>query len=386
MTYRLRHLVNDAVQSSNDSTYELSLPESGNLHSLIVRVRCTNGATASRNVGPLTIADNIRVVGNGEEKFFELSPVELEKWIETTQGIGLDMEHDEAASAVQYVCFPILFGRKLYDREMYLPLSRIKNPKLQIPFSPAISATVGFATGTVTFDVLGIWSPENLRLPYLGTLITKTIKVFTSVASGDEPTDVDVFDSVRAIGVYAYENNVADGVDINRVRLVANGGEFDIFQGDWDNFTEFNRQNFGCDITHRFKLLAQDTDVLATRLSDPREYSVSNGTITDIAGDIFVIAGLITPTGDNLTLSIGDGDITAGAETYVTSVTNRIYYVSVTGRSPSYFGLIPYMWPDEPQGYLKVNDYNKLELILTQGGADAAVRISVQTLKQVALI
>ena len=81
MTVRLRQLANDEVQSSDDSTYVLNLPTSGNLHALFIRANCTNGGTSGRGVNILDAVDTIRIVGDGDERYYELNSVEIEKCI-----------------------------------------------------------------------------------------------------------------------------------------------------------------------------------------------------------------------------------------------------------------------------------------------------------------
>jgi hypothetical protein len=381
MTVRLRHLANNEVQTSNDSTYSLRLPVTGFLHALFVRVAADNGATGGRNVGPLDIADEIRVVGDGDERFFTLWPRELEKWYETLMGNPLVMLQTEVASAEQFVVLPLLFGRSYYDPNFFLPLGRIKNPRLEIPYSPAIAADGGFTTGTTDFNVLALWSPETDRLNYQGTLITRTVEDFDSAASGDNVTDIDITDPIRAVGIYAYEAGVEDGTDITRVRLEANSGEYDIFAGDWFDLLEYDKMLFWSRIVHNFRLFAQNNDTIDTRLGRIRQYSIELNENSEIAADQSLQYTIDAIAGDRMTFAGSLLDIVAGSEEVAADATDRDIYLSVEGDSPSYFGLIPFMMIDEPNFYLNPKEFDKLRLILTQGGAGADVRVSLQFLK-----
>lgn len=382
MSMRLRHLVNDEIEASDASTFSTLLPETGYLHALFVTVKATNGATGGRAACPLDIADIVRVIANGEERIFELTPRELEKWTETCLGIPLEMIQDERAATVQSVVFPILFGRWFDDTDYFLPLSKVKSPKLEITYSPTIAADGGFATGTTTFNVTALWSPETDKLAYKGTLTTRTIKAFTSLASGDDPTDINVTDPIRAISVYAYEPATEDGTDITRVRLAANTGEYDLFACDWQDFLDINRYKHYADIQHSFMAFWQDNDVLLTRIGRIRHISSTVFADDDQAGDIFPIRQYDNITGDQIRLVASVGDITAGSETYVTDNADKPTLVKVTGNAPSYFGLIDYLAPDYGAGYLDPTEYSKLQLILTQGGAGADVRVGLQCLHQ----
>ncbi len=381
--YRTRHLLNDANQSSNDATLSLELPETGFLHALFVRIRALNGATSGLGVGPLDIADEIRVVGDGDERYFTLQPREIEKWYECLKGKGLDMLETDALSTDQYVVLPVLFGRDTFDPQYFLPLGRIRNPRLEIQYSPNIAADGGFTTGTVDIDVVGLWSPPSDNLTYGGTLITRTIKNFTSIASGDEATNIDIMDPIRAVGIYAYEAGIEDGVDITRVTLEANNGEYNLLSVDWDNFLQMNRHLFGARIVHNFRTLVQNNDTMNVRLSAIKQWSLALLETPSVAADTFLVYRIDAIAGDLLTFAGAEADITAGAETFTDHATDNPIYLSVEGETPSYFGLIPYFQNDEGAGYLNPALFDKLRLLLSQGAAGAAVRISLQYLKQI---
>lgn len=383
MPFRVRHLLNDSIQSSDTATFSLQLPESGNLHSLLIRLTVTNGATSGRDVNPLSIPSLVRVVGDGDYRYFELSPQEIEKYNESIQGHSLDMRVDENASVTQYVVLPIHFGRVPYDPEYFLPLSRVKNPRLEIPYAFTAAADGGFATGTFTVDVVAIWTPDNEPLAYKGTLVKRTIKSFTSAASGDESSEINIKEPIRTLGIYAYEAGVADGANITRVRLEANSGEYDIWAGDWNNLQEFTRSFYWSRIEHNFKCLLQNNDTLHTRISNPVSIQVTPISAVDTTDDSFQRTVPDTEAGDLLTFDSGDVDITAGSETITANTADVGLYVNVEGHSPSYFGLMPFHIPDDPSGYLNPTLYDTLKLILTQGNAGAAVRLSVEYLKQV---
>lgn len=382
MVARMRHLANEEVQSSNDSTYSLRLPTTGFLHTLWVTVRCTNGATSGRGVSPLDIADEIRVVGDGDERYFSLQPVEIEKYWETLMGQPLQMRQTEAASGVQMVCLPVMFGRMVEDKSLFLPLGNLKNPRLEVVYSPSIAADGGFATGTVSIDVTALWSPEQDKLNYGGTLVTRTIKAFTSVASGDDTTDIDIQDPIRLVAIYAYESATEDGTDVTRVRLEANSGEYDVWQGDWQNLLDYNRSMFWANIRHTARLLNTDAETWLSRLGNIKHYNIEPLYTPSTANDTFSVFVVSAIAGDRLTFKISDVDVTAGSETHADATADYALYVSAEGDSPSYFGCIPFFAYDEPQYYLNPKAYDKLRLILTQGGAGATVRNSIQFLKR----
>ena len=382
MTARWRHLLNDTVRTSDDEVFPFTLPNRGKLHSLLIKVQCTNGATAGRGVTILDALDDIQILGDGSEVLYSLIPEETEKWYETLFGKGLQLVQTEAAAGVQEGVFPVYFGRKLYDPEMYLPLDRFTDVELRLSFSPTISATVGFATGTFTIDVQALITPHELPLPYLGSLVTRRVKQFTSAASGDDQTEL--FDNTiyRAVGVYSYEAAIAEGVDITRVRFEDTADGIVLGDWDWDDFIHFNRDLFGAEITHYWDTFTNDADTLDTRIAEILGAGIDIVVAIELVADMALYNHLTAIAGDRVSIGAAILDIVAGSEALTLDTTQRQRLVNVRGKSPSGFGLIPYMYDDSPAGYLKSADWGQLEVILTQGGAGGDVRISIQELRQ----
>ena len=382
MPPRWRHLLNDGVQTSDDAVFTLTLPNRGKLHALLIKVQCTNGATAGRGVTILDALDDIQILGDGSEVLYSLIPEETEKWIETLFGRELSMVQTEAAAGVQEGVFPLYFGRQQYDPEMYLPLDRFTDVEVRLSFSPTISATVGFATGTFTIDVQALITPDNVPLAYLGSLVTRRIKAFTSAASGDDQTEIFDNTIIRAIGVYGYEAAIAEGVDLTRVRFEDTAEGIVLADWDWDDFIHFNRDLFGAEITHYFDTFTNDADTLDTRINEILGAEIDIVVAIELVADMALYNHLTAIAGDRVTIGAAILDIVAGSEALTLDTTQRQRLVNVRGKSPSGFGLIPYMYDDSPQGYLNTSEWGQLEVILTQGAAGADVRLSIQELRQ----
>lgn len=379
-----RHLENDAVQSSDNTTYKFDLPKQGQLHALLLKLSMTNGATAGRNVDMLDVVDNIEIKGKGNETLYSLVPNVVEKLYEAMRGQAMTMINTEAASAVQTVVIPIWFGRAMFDPNYWLPLAAVAIAQLQIAYSPNIAADGGFATGTFTVDIMALMSDQGDVGNYLGTLVTKEIRNFTTAASGDEATQVSDPFPHRYVGVYCYENQVADGVDVTRVRLTTKDRSHTPFDFDWDNFVYTTRSMFGAIIEHAWQLFAQDNDVLDTRQGDIMFHSVTVETSNNATTDVSVWSHIDTITGDRVTLDSFTLDNTAGGEDNVIDTTDRVLKVLVKSRAPSYFGLIVFSPTDDPADYFNPDGKEKVEVILTQGGAGGDARIFTQTVRRFA--
>jgi len=381
MAVKWMHYINDEAQSSDAATWRLSLPNRGSLHTALLKCAVTNGATGGRAVSIFDAIDKIEIIADGSEVIYSLTPVEIEKWYETLQGKGLQMVQGESASGVQYAVLPVMFGRWVYDPEFFLQLERFKDVKLEVTYSPSITADGGFATGTTTFDLMLLMSFAEPGLAYKGTFKTRQLKSFTSAASGDQEVELPDAINVRNIGVYAYEAAVADGTDITKVVLEDKASGEKLYEADWSNLIDVSRELHGAEIAHNIELFAQDNDTIKTRIGAILGWSIQ-GTIPDVdATDLFYLTKFDAIAGDTLTLCYMKGSIVAGSEALSAQATDGQIFVRVWGKSPSYFGLIPYDYFDSPGSYLDTSKYGKPTVTLTQGGADASVIVSVQEVK-----
>lgn len=379
-----RHLVDDEVQSSDSAVFRHTLPNRGLLHSLLLKAKCTNGATEGHTVDIFDVVDKIEVIADGSRVLYSLVPTVIEKLHETFFGVPLHTVEDEGAAAVQSGVFPILFGRSLIDVNFGVPLERFNDVKLEVTYSPTISATAGFATGTTIFDVLAaITLPEHVRDLY-GTMVTREIRQHTTVASGDETVEIPQRWPIRFVGVYCYEAGIADNVDITRVALSVDNGSWYLFNGGFDDFVNANRYRFGSIVRHACKLFVQNNDVWNCRISDIRRYGIECTTAVDTTGDVLIVPIADAIAGDQLTLDVGNVDVTAGSETITADATDRAVYAWAEGYAPSAFGVVPFVNPDEPSGYLPSTDFGKLDMVLTQGAAGGDARVIVQEIQQFA--
>jgi len=382
MIGEIRHYVNDEVQSSNAATYRLELPNRGALHQIVLRAKCTNGATSGRGVTMLDVVDEIKLIGDGSEVIFDLYSVEFEKWVEAMTGEALAMEEDQSASAVQEIVLPIWFGRSAVDLEYWLPMARFNDLKLEVSFSPTIAADAGFATGTVTFDVLLVVTPEDGGLVYKGTLATRRIRSFTSAASGDEEVELPSNSIVRAVGVYAYEAAIEDGTDITTVELLDKSSGQSIVKADWLDLCNLNPCLTGKYITHAAKLLLGNNETWASRLGNIVAINVDVIETADATNDEYDAAFVDGVSGDTLTFDAYNVDITAGSESITAAAGDVALRVEAKGKAPSHFGFIPFVHKDDPDGWLDTSKMGKPTVTLSQGGADAAVYVAVQELKR----
>jgi len=382
MPAQWRHLVNDEVQSSDDATFIEELPNDGALHALFVKVRCQNGATSGRGVTLLDVVDDLRIVTGANEQLFSLIPEELEKWYELMFGKPLEQIWTEVGSARQEMVFPILFGRNVYDPNIFLPLDRFREVNFEAPYSPTISDTVGFITGQTSFDLMALITPGNEALDYKGTLVTRRIKAFTSLASGEDDTELPPEATIRNVGIYAYEAGIEQNVDITRVQLRDTGRDRGYFDADWEDLVNIGYKGIVPKIRHAAHLFMSDADSWTTRLGNIEAYALTVHEDQSILNDEHIVLQADTIDGDRIVVDAARADLSAGFEDLTANVTDFDIFATAEGKGPGYFGIVPFSWQDDPAGYQNMADLSKPILRLTQGAAGADVRVSIQELRQ----
>lgn len=378
---RPRALVNGAVQTSDDATFRYTLPSSGALHTLWLKFRMTNGTTSAIGQSLHQVVDDIRIMADGSKILFSMNSVELEKYIEVTKGIPLAIIEDEGASNVQEIVYPIEFGRSYYDPEMWLPLSPFNEVEIEVDYSPPISSTVGFVTGTFTVDVIALIS-QNPPPIYKGTLINRHVKNFTPAASGDELTEIYRAYPLRSIFIYAYEAAVAHAANITNYILRIDSGEYDLFSMTALQLIAYNQQLMGTRLTREQLTFQSDTDTLDTRLSPILNHNVELPQTHDVSGERMTFVSIDTITGDQLLIDLADGDWTGSSEELVANTTNQDILISTKGSNINYGLILPFYHIDDPDFYLITQSMKMLELILTQGNAGGTCRISTQTVQK----
>jgi hypothetical protein len=379
--YPARVVLNNEVQSSDAATKIIKLPLSNYLHTLYVKVQCTNGATSALNQDISDVVDLIEVVANGSDVLFSLTPQEIKRWTLWLTGLNIPQTRNERASAVQEMVFPIFFGRAPFDPNFYLRCASMSDLELKVTYSPTIAAT-GFTTGTTTIGVFAVMSMGSQPGEYLGTLTHKTLRAFTSAASGDEQTLIPRGNLLRQLMVYAYEAAIEDGVDITNVKFDLNNDEQVRANIAWLDLNNINKVDNWVSHVESILAFTKDTDTIDTDVARIRQVSVSSQATMSDANDTFEISKVTTIAGDRVTIDQKAADITAGAETFATDATPKNTILSVTGEGLSHAVVLDFAKSGDAN-LLNTSQYDQVRLTLTQGGAGATVRISTQEVRSI---
>ncbi len=134
----------------------------------------------------------------------------------------------ESASGGQEEHCLLLFGRALWDPELYMDLTKFKNPQLKITTNIAAiraAGATGFLSGSlkVTIDLLTIQEGAS---PAVGFMMAKNIYGFTSGASGDEHIDMPVDYPYVGLMVRAYVAGRDVDENISKLKINCDAGKF----------------------------------------------------------------------------------------------------------------------------------------------------------------
>lgn len=376
-----RVILNNEVQSSDAATKIVKLPLSNYLHTLYVKVQCTNGATSALDQDITDVVDLIEVVANGSDVLFSMTPQEIKRWSLWLTGLNLVQSRNHRANAVQEMVFPIFFGRAPYDPNFYLRCAALSDLELKITYSPTIAVT-SFVTGTTTIGVTATMTMGGEPGQYLGTLCHKTLRSFTSAASGDEQTLIPRGNLLRQLMVYAYEAAIEDGVDITNVKFDLNNDEQVRWNIAWNDLNNCNTIDNWINHIECFLAYTKDADTIATDVARIKSVSVNHQLAMSDANDTFNLCEVTTIAGDTITIDQKSADITAGAETFATDGTLRNTMIRVSGEGLSHAVVLDFSKAGETN-LLNTSQYDQVRLTLTQGGAGAAVRISTQEIRSI---
>jgi hypothetical protein len=223
------------------------------------------------------------------------------------------------------------------------------------------SATAGFATGGAAhvFDLYAETVPSEDKQSMLNkNILVETKKAdHTTAASGDKSFDLnlDPARKLRQLFVHCYEAGVCEGVDITDMILQVNG-EYD-HTGKWGTQQKINARD--CNLQW-----SEDIYTYATTTDDEIWSRVPSPVATVSAYDTASEDSFLGNVGDKITIS---GQ--TAADNTLLNIRSRVIP-----------GLIVYDFDKDGYGrnLLDLAGVKDLDIVLTQGGADAAVQIVEQ--------
>ncbi len=378
MGWERRLLLDQETQSSDSATRRITLPRSGLLSGLELRTRITNGSTAGEE-SVMEAIDRVEVVADGSDYLFSLEGTELYRWAWFWLRRVPPQSRTEAASAVQELLLPILFGRYMGDPRYSLDLSRYRDVELRVQYSPTIAAT-SFATGTTQFHIPMLLSDDGAPPgPREGFLRTTQVYAFTSVASGDEIIELARAYPYWDLMVYCREAGIDDGTDITVAEVRANDRRLIPYTGRWDDIQAANEIEL--DIDPEVVVYALRADGGAVNMFTGRIRDAQTTCLFDYTADTdWPSVGVDSVAGDQVTCGV---QLNEGSGTWAgvdPDTTRRPIYLSAKGLGVGNAILLPFATRLGSEFALPAPDYSRLQLVLTNGGAGGAVRVSTREL------
>jgi len=169
-----------------------------------------------------------------------------------------------ASGTAQQTCF-FLFGRFMFDPDYYLDPANYRN--LQLKITTNLTAAAGtYVTATLAVDVMAHVMDEGYGA-YQGFFAPKTVKTWTTVASGVEEIDMPTEYPIMLVLCSSHEDNIAPETDVTDWKLTADADKHILFDFDTADWVLRCRSEFGL-FNSYMQQAVQDTDVVDAALHD----------------------------------------------------------------------------------------------------------------------
>jgi hypothetical protein len=336
---------------------------------LIIEVECTNGATSNKGNFISDIVTKIELVDGGVS-YVSLNMAQLEALYFYKTGKVPTMFPSEWGDGIQRHSCPLLFGRYLWDRAYAFNPVRFRNPQLKVTLNKAAirdAGAEGFASGNNILLSVIAKVMEDVSAPG-EFLAAKEIKSLTSAASGDERVELPIDYVYRLLMLRAWKQQSDIDEVISNIKLTC----------DTDKFIPFDRKVKQLDAEVFAQLGAGRIkhDVLtqhqaAFRLLFNKEPSFYGWSWEDATPEILGVRYTWS--------SEGKLDITDNAGNAITSdmkITGVEEGHALHATLPVFFGL-----PMEPDTWFNPTGYKKVEAVLTQATANAAVQLVLEQVR-----
>lgn len=378
---KLVELYKDKALSGDAGTETFSIKRTDQILQLLLKVRAKNGATANAPDAAAmpTIESSITKINvkSGSADFKNYSGEicrkiaayrngKVPKTLYTQAAGGTWVGNDDPSLGWQEYVFPINFNtpRDPYGNLMCLPAPLYDSLDLVLDYNFTISSTAGFVTGGANhvFDLYALVMPkqDNATMQNKRILVETKKQDYTSKASGDEPLNLtlDANRYLRQLMVFCYENGIGEGVDITDLKLKVDGDTF--WAGKWGALQALNAEDASWDgiaIPNMYLKCQTTTDELWTRVPSPFPYMIP-GTAPTVSPYFTTLAA-----GDKVTIT--------------TDANNDVNMIDIGSHVIPAVAVIDL----DRDGSLQNMQWcgaKDLDIILTNGGADAAVQIIEQ--------
>ena len=317
----------------------------------------TNGSTDNIDNRINDVITKIELV-DGSDQLLSLSLKEAQALEFRRTGKMPFMRPGESNDGGQEEHCLILFGRHLWDPELYMDLTKFKNPQLKITTNIAAvraAGVAGFLSGSlkVTIDLLTI---EEGAATASAFMMAKNIYGFTSAASGDEHIDMPV--DYPYVGLMMRSFLAGNDVDenISELQINCDAGKFIPIDKHVKDIYKAEEQDLGPAELH-YHIFRKNADTVTHDLNhDP------------------IVA--LTPNKTNRIASVGyswssrfDLFLTDSAGAAIAA--RELVLLNVKGSCPHSTVHLPFGLRGDPATYFDPTEFGDIDLVLTQAAASA---------------
>jgi hypothetical protein len=357
------------LQSSDKSTKTIDLDLVDPVSALGFEFEAKNGTTNNlQNPFPFVVP-KIEVV-DGSDVLASLSFAQMQALKFYKDGKQPELRETEDGGAAPYssqvMGTLLLFGRKLWDRDFALDLTKFKNPQLKISWDltniRACSATDAFRTGTM---MISAWAKVMEGQAAPGKfLMAKEIEPWTGATSGDKRHELPTDFPYHLLMLRLYSRGYDVDECITRLKLTC----------DTDKFIPFDRYT---------KQLDAELAQLFGNVVVWKKFSAKHG--TEVWFEVNKEPQLkLTPTVVNRALGYGwcwsgNASILFGDTAAGTVGTEERIDGLIEGHALHHTLPIPFGVMDDPDTWFDPTPYKKLELV----GTEAVASVNSLVVEQV---
>ena len=326
----------------------------------------TNGATHNKDNRINDVITKIEIV-DGSDQLFSLTMKEAQALEFRRTGKMPFMRPGESGGGGQEEHVLILFGRRKWDPEYYLDLTRFTNPQLKITTNIAAvrtAAATAFLAGSLKVTIDLYTMPEGATAAK-GFFMAKNVRSFTSGTSGDEPTSLPKDYPYVGLLLRAYTAGNDVDENISKLKIDCDTGKFIPLEKYVKDIYKAEEQELGPAELHYY-LYRKDNETVTHDLNHDPIVSVMGRD----GGDIINVN---TCWSSRFTLRFYDH---AGAAVAAEELLPFI----VRGSCPHSTIHVPFGLRMEPETYFNPKDYEDISLVLTQAAA-SAVSIILEQLR-----
>jgi len=354
----------DKMTLADSDTTSIDLKGLNPLSAIIVDIEVTNGSSHCRDhrihddVSLIEVVDGSKVIAS----------LSMKEWAAVSSFVNRHIPKSlfsEWSGVTQKERVILNFGRYIGDPEYYLDVGAFKNPELRIANSFNISDAGGFESGTGKLTVIGKVIDKGYG-SQKGFMATKEVRSFTSKDSGEESIPMPVDYPYRFVLLQILKDAQVPSEVISKVKLSCNNDEFVPVNTYMDDLIDLNKEMFGYFDQVLNIIRGFGSDVYLDIYDIRQSIAESN--------EEYFIMEAIDVTGNKVTIDLYDMNASGTAKAYTNAKRGKVFAV---GNAPFGGILIPFGDIDNPEGWLKANDFDKIDLKLTQQ-AEATVNVIVQ--------